>query len=72
MPEAATGCVLQKNGSENFVIFTGKHLCWNLFLIKLINFLIKLIKNTFFEENLRTAASVMHSANKFSGNLALH
>ena len=28
--EAATGRVL-----KNFVIFTGKHLCWSLFLIKL-------------------------------------
>ena len=28
--EAATGGVL-----KNFVIFTGKHLCWRLFLIKL-------------------------------------
>ena len=28
--EAATGDVL-----KNFVIFTGKHLCWSLFLIKL-------------------------------------
>ena len=28
--EAATGGVL-----KNFVIFTGKHLCWSLFLIKL-------------------------------------
>ena len=28
--EAATGGV-----RKNFVIFTGKHLCWGLFLIKL-------------------------------------
>ena len=28
--EAATGSVL-----KNFVIFTGKHLCWSLFLINL-------------------------------------
>ena len=28
--EAVTGGVL-----KNFVIFTGKHLCWSLFLIKL-------------------------------------
>ena len=28
--EAATGDVL-----KNFVIFTGKHLCWSVFLIKL-------------------------------------
>ena len=28
--EAATGGVL-----KNFIIFTGKHLCWSLFLIKL-------------------------------------
>ena len=28
--EAATGGILKK-----FVIFTGKHLCWSLFLIKL-------------------------------------
>ena len=33
--EAATGGVLQRAGLKNFAIFTGKHLCWSLFLIKL-------------------------------------
>ena len=28
--------VLQNRSSRNFPIFTGKHLCWSLFLIKLM------------------------------------
>ena len=38
-PEAATGGVLWKSCSfKNFAIFTGKHLWWSLFLIKLQTF----------------------------------
>ena len=34
--EAATGGVLQKKAAlKNFAIFTRKHLCWSLFVIKL-------------------------------------
>ena len=33
--EAATGGVLKKDIPKPFTIFTGKHLCWSLFLIKL-------------------------------------
>ena len=34
--EAATGGILQKKVFlENFTNFTGKHLCWSLFIIKL-------------------------------------
>ena len=33
--EAATGGVLRKKLFKNFSIFTGKQLCWRLFLIKL-------------------------------------
>ena len=52
---------------KNFAIFAGKHLCWSLFLIMLQTFrpasLLKinsntiLLKNTCFEEHLRTTAS---------------
>ena len=28
-------CFIKINASKNFAIFTGKHLCWSLFLIKL-------------------------------------
>ena len=28
-------CSVKKGVLKNFVIFIGKHLCWNLFLIKL-------------------------------------
>ena len=38
-------CSLEKTSLKNFAIFTGKHLCRSLFLIKLqINFLINFIK----------------------------
>ena len=54
---------------KNFVTFTGKHLCWSLFLIKLQAFRLipirvfsceycEIFKNTYFEEYLPTAASV--------------
>ena len=33
--EAATGGVLKKSALKNFTIFTRKHLCCSLFLIKL-------------------------------------
>ena len=35
LPEAATGVVLLKAVLKYFAIFTGKHLCWSLFLLKL-------------------------------------
>ena len=54
---------------KNFVTFTGKHLCWSLFLITLQAFRLipirvfsceycEIFKNTYFEEYLPTAASV--------------
>ena len=52
---------------KNFAIFPGKHLCWNLFSIKLqvCNFIKKvpnfeyyeIFKNAYYEENAWTAAS---------------
>ena len=49
--EAATGgVVLTKAVRKNFAIFTEKHLCWSLFLIKL---------QAYFEEHFRTADSVL-------------
>ena len=54
--EAASGGVL-----KNFVIFTGKHLCWSLFLIKLqaCKFIegLQIFKNTYFEKHQRATAS---------------
>ena len=46
---------------KHFPIFTGKHQCWSLFLIKLVFFCeyCKTFKNTYFEEHLRTTASVV-------------
>ena len=55
---------------KQFAIFTGRHLCWSLFLIKLQDFrpanlsketpaqYCNIFKNTNFEKNLPTAASV--------------
>ena len=43
---------------KNFAIFTGKHLCWSLFLIKLIkglkscNFIKKRLQHRFFPVNI--------------------
>ena len=70
--EAATRGVLYKKGVfKNFWIFTGKHLCWSLLLIKLQALrpaavlkrdsttceYCEILKNTFFEEHQRTAIS---------------
>ena len=46
----------KKGVLKNFAKFTGKHLCRNLFLIKLKAFS-KISKNIFFTEHLRMAAS---------------
>ena len=53
---------------KNYTIFTGKHLCWSLFLIKkptptqvFSSEYCKIFKNTYFGENLRkTAPSRFH------------
>ena len=70
--EVATRGVLWKKVLKNFAIFTGKQLCWSLFLIKLQAWrpatLFKIDSNTgvflrilrifiYFEKHLRTAAS---------------
>ena len=39
------GCFVKKGVLKNFANLTGKHLCWNLFYIKL-----HIFKNTYFEE----------------------
>ena len=66
----------KKGVFKNFANFTGKHLCWSLFLEKLQVFrsaillerdsntgfsceIYEIFKNTYFEEHLRTAASVV-------------
>ena len=59
---------MRKAVPKNFTIFTGKHLCWSLFLIKLIIYYKEtslqlfscehsdIFKNNHFEKPLRTAA----------------
>ena len=71
----SSDCIMWKEVYNNFTNFTGKHLCWSLFLIKLLAFrpgtlfketptpvfsseICKIFKNTYFEEHLRTTASV--------------
>ena len=44
----------KKAAPKNFTIFTGNHLCWRLFLIKLQAYSFKKI---YFEELMRRAAS---------------
>ena len=54
----------KKAALKNFIIFTGKLLCWSLFLIKLQVSQIfscekcEIFKNNYFKEHLWTAASV--------------
>ena len=43
---------MKKAVLKNYATFTGKQLCWSLFLITLQAF-----RSTYFEEHLRTAAS---------------
>ena len=64
-------CSIKKVVFKNFAIYTGKHLCWNLVLIKVQVFMsgtllkkdsyenYKFFKKTHFEEHLRTAASAI-------------
>ena len=59
---------VKKDFLKNFANFTGEHLCWSLFLIKLQVFksatwcfpmkIFGIFKNTYFEEHLQTTASV--------------
>ena len=52
--------VLQKRFLKNFENFTGKHLCWSLFLIKLqVCESYEILKNTFFHWTRSVAASVL-------------
>ena len=52
---------MKKAVLKNLVIFTGKQLCWSLFLIKLLAFRLlfcencKNLKNIYFKKHLRTA-----------------
>ena len=55
---------MKKAVLKNFAIFTGKHLYCSLFLIKLQAFQAWIFKNTYFEENLRTAAFVLKRIRK--------
>ena len=64
-------CSTKNSVLKKFPIFTGKHLCWSLFLIKLVCNFIKgtptqllsceyceIFQNSYFEEHLRTAAFI--------------
>ena len=73
---------------KNFTMFTGKHPCWSLFLIKLTKFFIikrlqhscflfniaKFSRTPFFTEHLRTTASVLTSSacHHCTKNLTFH
>ena len=50
-------CSVKIGVLKNFANFTGKHLCWGLFLIKLQD--LQAFRTPFFEEHLQTAASVL-------------
>ena len=63
-------CSVKKGVLKNFATFTGKHLCWRIFLIKLLQLYYKetptqvlpceyckIFKNTYFEKHLRMPAS---------------
>ena len=54
-------CFIKKAVPKNFATFTEKHLCWNLFVIKLQTFRpYDILKNTCFEKYFQTAAFVPH------------
>ena len=68
-------CSLKDVVLKNFAIFSEKHQCWTLFLIKLQSFkrllhryfpvnIAKLFQNTYFKENLPTAASISSNRTK--------
>ena len=76
LPEAVSEVFYKKAALKNSPIFTRKHLCWSLFLIKLqawSNFIkkrlqhrcfpvnIAKLKNTYFEEHMGTTASRLHT-----------
>ena len=58
-------CSIKKDVLKNFAKFTGKHLCQSLFFNKVVGFLVQvfscdfceMLKNAFFTEQLRVAAS---------------
>ena len=55
-------CFVKKAVLKNFAIFAGKHLCWSLFLKRDSRQVFsceycEILKNTYFEKHLRTAAS---------------
>ena len=68
-----TGVFCKKGVLKSFTNFTGKHLCWSLFLIKSqalrpatllksesnAGLSCEIFKNTYFEEHMRTASSTL-------------
>ena len=68
-------CSIKKGILENFGDFTGKNLCWSLFLIKLQAFrpkrdskISEIFKNTYVEEYLRTTASDLRNLYQINAN----
>ena len=59
IPEAATRGVIEKVVIKNFAIFTGKHLCWSLFLKETLIKVFSCEYCEIFEKNLRTTASAI-------------
>ena len=55
---------------QNFANFTGKHLCWSLFLIKSAKVcsceICKIFKNTFFDRAPTVAASALYKIENFA------
>ena len=52
---------------KSFAIFTGKHLCWCLFLIKLKNLLKKRFRHRCFPVNIAQLLKTAFSQNSFGG-----
>ena len=68
--------LLKKAVLKNFTIFTGKHLCWSLFLIKLPAFRFsceycEIFKKTYLEKHLWTAASENNHSNIIPRSLVI-
>ena len=62
-------CSVKKGVLKKIANFTGKHLCWSFFLIKLQLRLLsyeicEIFKNTYFEEHLRTTTAKSSEKNR--------
>ena len=57
---------------KNFANFTGKHLCWSLFLIKLQAFRLRTSIKTVNVKNVSECVNVSIKTEKVSGKLTIH